>query len=147
MPKLAQVLDHRKIGRVAAREAATQLRLTSLEQVIERASPPALLPRLVLAGALILDQRRGVARVAFPAEQATLEHRVQRVGDDHCPAQWHPGGDHPLAESAQEVELGHAVEAGCGHPGGNLRLLRTLHAATPELASADIRDPSHRRDP
>ena len=128
MPEIAQVLDHREVGRIATGEVAPQLAVAAFQQMVEWALMPCIHPPLVRAGPFEFDQRRCVGRVAVPAEQPALIDRVQRVDDRDAPRHRDPGGAGPFAEAAQQLGLGRAVEAAVGDPRGDVGG-RLIHAA------------------
>jgi hypothetical protein len=108
LPLRARLLDQGERVRVGADEVAAQDRVAGLEQVVERALPPAGLGLGVLAGAAVLDDEALVGRVAVPAEDAALVDRVQRVDEHEATREREAGGHHPLAEAPQQVGLGRA---------------------------------------
>src|SRR5262249_39123963 len=107
--------DHREVGGIAA-DAATQLAIAGLEQMVERALLP-FLRRFPLAGGAELDHGIFVGLPDAPLERAALINRMQRIDDDDRLTQANAGVATAAAESLQQFNLGAAGESALDDPG------------------------------
>ncbi len=123
-PALPQLLEHRELHRLVA-EAAAEGRLPGLVQPMERTLQPLVRAAVGIEPAVLRFGR--AAGVALPLEDATLQHRMQRVDSDHRAAERQSDGDHALAEALQQVQLAPTRQAGGGDPLEQWRKTRVVH--------------------
>ena len=127
LPGGFQLLDHREIGGLAAREPAPQLALARRDKTIERRALPTR-GRLALVRAPILDEWTLLVAVVPPAEGAAFVDGMQRVDERHRPRQLKALATAFRAESLHQIGFQRAGQPASHEPTRQARDVDVAHA-------------------